>query len=597
MDGIATKSSLTFGASETRPVRLRLGDAVSDRVEAVEVDTGDPLPAGCDCVIMAEEVHYPDGGTDAGNGEGGSHSGAERVAEIIEPAVPWQNVRQVGEDIVAGEILLTAGRVLRPEDLGALLASGVTSVAVRKRPVVAVLPTGDEIVPAEADPAAGKIPEFNSAMVAGLVSQWGGRAVVMPPCADDPEAISAGIERGAERADVIAVIAGSSAGRGDFTAVALSRAGDIVVHGVAIKPGKPVMLGIAHGIPALGLPGYPVSCYIASRMFLKPLVYLCQGLATPGTVRVRAALSRRTVSQAGVDEYVRVKVGRVGDRLVATPIARGAGLVTSLVRADGVVLVPRFREGYEEGASVEVDLLRPVEDIENSVVVIGSHDVALDVLGEMLSSRHPGHSLSSAHAGSVAGLVALKRGEAHASGTHLLDPATGDYNVPYVKQIMPGKDVRLVTVAHRLQGFIVRPGNPLGIRGFADLARSGVTFVNRQRGAGTRLLLDHYLRLEGIDPASVNGYEREEFTHMAVAAAVAAGTADVGLGILAAARAMRLDFVPVCEERYELAIPGEYLDVPAVRLVLGIVESDGFKKAVESLGGYDTRETGRIRRV
>lgn len=576
MDGIATKAALTFGASETSPVRLRIGMAQGGP-DAVEVDTGDPLPSGCDCVIMDEDVHYVDG---------------RAVAEIIEPAVPWQHVRQIGEDIVATEMLFAAGRTLRPEDLGALLASGHTTVEVKKRPVVAIVPTGDEIVDASRDLATGEIPEFNSTVLSGLIAQWGGKAVVLPVTPDDLGEISRSLERACSEADVAVLIAGSSAGRGDFSAAAIRAAGSVVVHGVAIKPGKPVMMGLAHGKPAIGLPGYPVSCYLTACMFLKPLVYRLQGLPSPAMGRVTAALTKRAVSQPGVDEYVRVKVGKVGGRMVVTPIARGAGMITSLVRADGIILIPRFSEGLEEGSEVEVDLLRPLDDIVNSVVIIGSHDVALDVLGGMLSSRFPGYSVSSAHTGSMGGLIALKRGEAHAAGTHLLDEATGEYNVPYIRKVMPGRDVRLVTLAHRLQGFMVAPGNPMGIVDFTSLVKQGVRFVNRQRGAGTRLLLDCNLKAQGIDPDRIDGYRREEFTHMGVAAAVAGGSADAGLGILAAARALGLDFVPVGEERYELAIPSEHYETPAVRRMLEVINSGEFKRAVEALGGYDTRETG-----
>ncbi|NPV69473.1 MAG: molybdopterin biosynthesis protein [Firmicutes bacterium] len=577
MDGVATRAALTFDASETAPRRLRLG------VDALEVDTGDPLPSGFDCVIMAEDVHYADR--------------AAGVVEVIQPASPWQHVRQIGEDIVATEMLFPAGRSLRPEDLGALLACGHSEVPVRRRPSVAVVPTGTEVVPAGVEPAPGQIPDYNSTVVSALVSQWGGEARVLPVCPDDPAMLAGALAGAACSADVVALIAGSSAGREDFTSAAVSGAGAVVVHGVAIKPGKPVVLGYSHGKPVVGLPGYPVSAYITACMFLRPLLYRLQGLPAPQVTGVKAVLSRRAASQAGVDEYVRVKLGSIDGRLVATPVARGAGLITSLVRADGIMRIPRFSEGFEEGSEAPVQLLRPVDEIVNSVVIIGSHDVALDVLGGMLSAHHPGYSVSSAHVGSMGGLTSLRRGEAHACGTHLLDPGTGDYNTAYVRRMLPGTRVHLVTLAHRQQGFMVRKGNPRCIRGFEDLARGDVMFVNRQRGAGTRLLLDYHLNLAGIDPVAVHGYEWEEFTHMAVAAAVSSGTADVGLGILAAARALDLEFIPVGEERYELAIPAKHLEAAPVRLMLEVLRTEEFKKAVESLGGYDTRETGIVRVV
>ncbi|MEW6522273.1 MAG: molybdopterin biosynthesis protein [Bacillota bacterium] len=569
MDGIALPARHSFGASETTPVTL-------SRDRAFPVDTGDPLPPGCDAVIMIEDVHQtPDG------------------YEITAPASPWQHVRAVGEDLVATEPVLASGRQLRAEDLGALLAAGITEVAVRRRPVVAIIPTGTELVAPGPGLAPGQIPEFNGPVLAALVESWGGVARRFPPAPDSRELIAQALDEALDAADVVVINAGSSAGSEDYVAGIVKDRGELVCHGVAIRPGKPVILGVARGKPVLGLPGYPVSTYLTATLFLRPLVACLLGVVPPEAARCRARLSRRVVSPMGVEEFVRVKVGRVGDQLVATPIARGAGLIMSLVRADGVIRVTRFSEGLAEGSEVEVELFTPLSQVERTVVLSGSHDLALEILGGLLR----GYLLSSSHTGSLAGLLALRRGEAHAAGIHLLDPATGDYNLPYVERALPGLEVSLVTLFHRQQGLLVPKGNPQGIAGFQDLAREEVTLVNRQRGAGTRILLDFHLERAGISPHAVRGYEREEYTHMGVAAAVASGSAACGLGILAAARALNLDFIPVTTERYELAIPAAHRQLPGMIRLLEAALSPTFHHELERLGGYDWSGAGAERRV
>jgi len=579
VDGVAVKASDTFSASETQPLTLRFGE------KAFWVDTGDPLPPGCDAVIMVEEVNLVDDG---------HHAGAQ--VEILAPAAPWQHVRPIGEDVVATEILLPEGQILRPQDLGALLASGVLEVPVIKRPVVTFIPTGTELVQPKPDPQPGEIIEFNSRVVLGQVAGWGGVPVRHPIVVDNYDRIKQAVLEAVENSDIVIVNAGSSAGSEDFTVHVLGELGEVLVHGVAIKPGKPVMMGVINGKPFIGLPGFPVSTWITAELFLKPLVYEAQGQPVPERPRVTATLARQITSPMGVEDYVRVKLGRVGDKLVATPMGRGAGVISSLVRADGLLVVPAGREGIGEGQQVSVELLRPLAEIQETVVAVGSHDTALDLMASFLRRGGAKFFLSSAHVGSLGGLLALRRGEAHMAGTHMLDEATGEYNVSYVKRYL-GRPALLVLLAFREQGFLVPPGNPKNIKSFRDLARPDVSYVNRQRGAGTRLLLDYHLKQEGIDPSQVQGYAREEFTHLNVAAAVKSGSADTGLGIYSAAKALGLDFVPVTWEEYELCIPAEMEHDPGVQAVLALVNSPEYQQAVEALGGYNTQQAGRIRRI
>jgi len=591
MDGVAVRAADTFGASESSPRRITLGRYAS------WVDTGDPLPPDADAVIMAEHIQTID----------------QDTIEIMAAVAPWQHVRPLGEDIVATELVLPEDHRLRPVDLGALAAAGHVDAAVRRRPRVAIIPTGTELVSLEtgdwrletgeppasslqppASPKPGAIIEFNSLILAGLVAEWGGLAQRYAPVPDQRELLRAAVERALAECDLLVVNAGSSAGSEDYTAAVLAELGQVAVHGVAIRPGHPAILAVAAGKPALGLPGYPVSTALTAELFLRPLVYRLQGQLPPPRPTITATLSRKIHSPPGEDEFVRVTLGQVGERMVAAPLARGAGVVMSLVRADGLLRIPRFSEGFHAGAEVAVELLRDPAELAGTIVTIGSHDLALDLLASHLRRFAPGARLVSANAGSMGGLLALKRGDAHLAGTHLLDEATGAYNRPFLKQLLPEQDVLLVHLAEREQGLIVAPGNPLRIRELADLVRPGVRFVNRQKGAGTRVLLDYHLKQRGIPAERIAGYEREEFTHMAVAAAVLSGSAGAGMGILAAARALGLDFIPLFQERYDLAIPRRHWESPLLEPLRLALASADYRQAVEALGGYDVSRMGEI---
>lgn len=572
MDGIAVRFLDTTGASESSPVRLAAE-------QYLNVNTGQALPAGFDAVIMIEDVQPI----------------SESAVEILAPVTPWKHVRTIGEDIVATELILPEGHRIRPIDQGAMLATGVDRVKVRQRPRVLVVPTGSELVQPGEPLSPGQIVEFNGRIIAGYLREWGALAVRSPIVPDDYESLKAMVERGVADNDALVINAGASAGARDFTAEVLRELGEVIVHGVNIKPGKPVILAIVNNKPVVGLPGYPVSAVITMRLFLRELICAFQGVEAGEFKGISATLSRPLASKIGVEEFVRVKLGRVGETLMATPSGRGAGAVMSLVQADGIIRVPAGSEGIGAGETVQVELLREIEEIDNTLVFIGSHDNTLDVLTNLLHKQRPVCRLSSAHVGSMGGITAIRRGEAHLAGSHLLDEETGEYNVPFIKRYLAGVPLILVNLAHRQQGFLVLPGNPKGIKGFADLGRADISFVNRQRGAGTRLLTDMHMKIHGLSPAQVKGYGREEYTHMGVASAVVSGAADTGLGIMAAARAMRLDFIPVARERYDLIIPRAHLHDRKVAALLEIISRhSGFREIVEAMGGYDLCDCGKI---
>lgn len=569
MDGIAVIADDTAGAAETKPVFLK-------EDQYLVVDTGDPIHFPYDAVIMAEDIVETEDGV-----------------RITASASPWQHIRPVGEDIVAGEMILPGRHTVRPIDIGVLLSAGILETEVVKRPHVAIFPTGTEIIEPEEEPEDGSIIESNSRMFENMVTAAGGIGHRFPPVKDDYDEILRQVSAAVDEHDMVIINAGSSAGTEDYTVHVLRELGEVIVHGVAIKPGKPVILAIVRGKPVIGLPGYPVSAYIGFENFVLPVLQYMGRRSEKLSESVDAHISKRLVSSLKHKEYVRVKVGKVDGKFVAAPLARGAGAAMSLVRADGFCVIEQNSEGVEAGETVNIELYRSRAEVENTIVITGSHDLILDTMSGIMTERYPGMFISSTHVGSMAGLMALKRGEAHMAPVHLLDEETGEYNISYIRRLF-SEPMALIKGVHRIQGIMVKKGNPAGIGGVADLAGGAVRYVNRQRGAGTRVLFDYRLKQEGIDAADIRGYDREMTTHMAVAAAVAGDSADAGMGILSAANAMGLDFIEVGPEEYDFAVPVRFLELPHIKAFLEILKSEEFGDELKKLGGYETKGAGRI---
>lgn len=573
MDGFAVRAESTFGAGPDRAMTLKIGR------DAWPVNTGRPMPRETDAVIMIENVNFLD----------------EETFEIEQALVPWRNVRRVGEDFVASEMIIPGRHVVTPYEVGALIAGGVLSIEVIQKPRVLLIPTGSELIPpetlAEREIEPGETPEFNTVVLAGLVQQVGGIPVRHAILADSFEGLKSAIAEGVQSdANLIVVNAGSSAGTEDYTAAAIRELGEVLVHGVAMMPGKPTILGVVEGKPVIGNPGYPVSAIFSFEIFGLPVVEEMLGRPRYHRPQIAAVTARKIPSKLGQEEFFRVKLGKVGGRVVAAPLPRGAGSITTLTRADGILRIPASSEGIDQAADVQVELLRNLSEIDRTLVVIGSHDLTLDVLADELIPHNV--FLSSSHVGSLGGLLALKSRSSHFATSHLLDTDTGVYNWSYIRRYIPDIPVKVFHGVMREQGFIVPKGNPKAIRDFQDLVRDDVVFVNRQAGAGTRVLLDYNLDCLGIDPLSVRGYEVEEYTHTSVAVAVLSGVADVGMGVLAAARALGLDFVPVAVEQYDLVIPIEYLGDEKIQRLLEVIKTTHFKNRVLALGGYGVDKTG-----
>jgi putative molybdopterin biosynthesis protein len=572
MDGIAVKAKATFAASESNPIMLK------KEIDFIYVDTGDPILDPYDAVIMIEDVVVVDDST----------------VEIIKAASPWQDIRPIGEDIVANEMIIPSNHNIRPVDIAAMLAGGVNTVGVYKKPKVGLIPTGTEIIEPGEPLGLGKIIESNSRMFEGLVKEYGGDAIRYKPIPDDYQLLKAGILEAVKDNDMVIINAGSSAGSEDYTVKLIAELGEVLVHGIATKPGKPAILGIVQDKPVIGIPGYPVSAYFVFENFAKPVIKSFVRQPIPTKETAQAVLSKRVVSSLKHREYVRIKLGMVDNKLIATPLSRGAGATMSLVRADGILVIPQNSEGVEGGETVKVELLKNIAEINNTIVSIGSHDIAMDIMANLIHQKNSSFSLSSAHVGSMGGIMALRRGETHIAPIHLLDETSGRYNTEYIKRYLPQIEMALIKGVKRIQGIMVKKGNPKDIKDFKDLTRADVQFVNRQRGAGTRILLDYMLSQKGIAADSISGYAREMTTHMAVAAAVDSGSADAGLGVLSAAKAMNLDFIPVGEEDYDFAVPVSCLKLPMIQLFIEILKSEEFAKELELLGGYSLASAGEV---
>ncbi|MGL4607351.1 MAG: molybdopterin biosynthesis protein [Eubacteriaceae bacterium] len=575
MDGICVDALAMIGIDERHPKILKKNQ------EFKFVDTGDAITDPFNAVVMIEDVVILD----------------DDHVRISEPVSLWQHVRPIGEDIVAGELIIPGYHRIRPMDIGALLAGGIQEIKVLKKPKVGIIPTGTELVESPNEIAIGKIIDSNTHMFAGLVSEYGGEPQRYQPVRDQYDVLKEAVLKGIAENDLLLISAGSSAGTEDYTKRLIEECGEVITHGVAIKPGKPVILGIVQGKPVIGIPGYPVSAYFVFESFVKPMIFHFNHQINESRNTIEAVLSKRLMSSLKHLEFVRMKCGRVNNNYITTPLDRGAGVTMSLVNADGILKVPKNVEGYEAGEKVTLELLRPLEEIENTVVSIGSHDVLMDIIGDQMHKDKGMSSLSSAHVGSLGGIMAIKKGECHVAPVHLLDEATGIYNIAYLNRYLKDKEVVLVRGVKRTQGLIIAKGNPKNIKDITDLGRKEITFVNRQRGSGTRVLLDYLLKKNGIEEKDVVGYSREVNTHMMVASAVKSGSCDIGVGVLSAANMMELDFIPIGEEAYDFIIERQNLENPGIKKFLEVLKSPEFEKRLKALGGYTIENPGEILKI
>ncbi len=575
MDGFALMSDSSYGAGPENPIALHIGR------DAWSINTGRPVPPNTNAVVMIENVNFID----------------DETFEIEKALTPWENVRRVGEDFVASEMIVPSHHKITPYEVGAILSAGISRIDVVRKPRILFIPSGSELVSiddaAVSDPPKGSVIEFNTVVLKGIAEQAGAIADCSPIVVDDYSSIKDAVMKGVESDyNMVVLNAGSSAGSEDYSAAAINSLGEVLVHGVAMMPGKPTILGVVNGKPVLGNPGYPVSAVLSFEIFGLPVIAEMLGVKASSRPSIMANVARKIPSKLGREEFFRVRLGKVGNKVIAAPLPRGAGSITTLTRADGILRIPSNVEGIDRDATVPVELLRSPESIERNLVIIGSHDLTLDILADELIPHNI--FVSSSNVGSLGGLLAIKNRSCHFATSHLLDEQTGKYNWSYINQYIPDIPVKLINAVHREQGLIVPKGNPKEIKGISDLVREDVTFINRQKGAGTRVLLDYYLHRQGIDPKNIKGYSLEEYTHTSVAVAVLSGVADVGMGVMAAAKALGLDFIPVATEQYDLVIPEEFFEDEKIQRMLEVIRGDSFKKKVLALGGYGVESTGQF---
>jgi putative molybdopterin biosynthesis protein len=576
MDGYATDFRKTLDADLTRPVRLlKAGDVFP-------VNTGDPVPSGCNAVVMKEDVAEETG-----------------FVTIRKPLAPWENVRLTGEDLKERDMVLPGRHRIGSLDIGLLLAAGVRDVPVIRKPRMLIIPTGKELVDPFRDPSpqpqAGQLVDFNSYTLKALAEELG-FVVTCSEIARDRRMLQDIVQTRVDEYDVTCIIAGSSAGQEDFTASVIEDLGRLLFHGISIMPGKPALAGLVRSRPVIGIPGYPVSAVAAFRLLVEPLCERLTGYR-PKRQTLRAFTGTKIPSRIGMEEIVRVSLVKRGRRYVAFPLPRGASIFSSLARADGLLRIPGPLEGHGEGAPVSCELLVEKAHLESRLNIIGSHDLCLDILRDMLKGEAADLDLISSHVGSENGIVAIRKGLSNLCTTHVLDDREGTYNIPILRRYLADMPWLLLHLVRRSQGLIVARGNPKKITGLKDLTRNDMTFVNRQVGSGTRILLDILLRQQGVDATRIQGYDREESSHTGVALFVREGIADAGLGIYAAGAIFGLDFIPLALEDYDLIVAGEFTKDRRFTILKRLIESEEFRQRLESFGGYDAGDSGTVKFV
>jgi len=567
MDGVTLKASLTYLATETNPVTILNSDFQF-------LNTGNVIPPEFDAVVMIEDVMENKDGS----------------ITLIKSVRPFQDIRPIGEDIVEGDMILPKNHKIRPVDISALLSGGITTIKVIKKPLIAIIPTGDEIIRDVKELKAGKIIDSNSFYIKNELDLLGCEATILGVQKDVFQTLEKTIINATDKYDLIIIGAGSSAGTKDYAKSIIEKNGKVYVHGIGIKPGKPTIIGKINSKPIIGLPGYPVSTFIAFDNVVKPIIAKFLNQEVIKNQIVKAKLTKKIYSSLKNKEFIRVKLGVINNEIIATPLDRGAGVTMSLVKADGLMIIDKNSEGYEKMSYVDVHLLKDFSEIEKSLIVIGSHDILLDKIDDLMSDNK--FHLSSTHIGSFGGIMTIKNKGCHIAPVHILHE-DGIYN-EFIMDKYLDNTYSLVRGVSRIQGLFVKKNNPKNIKSLKDLSRDDITFVNRQRGSGTRILFDYLLEEENINKETINGYEFELGTHMLVASSVKDPRYDTGMGVASVANLMDLDIIELGEERYDFLVLNDIMDTPLFKEFIRVLKSIEFKTELEKLGGYRIENIGEI---
>jgi putative molybdopterin biosynthesis protein len=573
VDGFAVRSADLASAGESAPARLSLNDEViacgiEPRLPvkagtATPIATGGPVPRGADAIVMVE--HTLPSGDDA--------------IEVRRAASPGQFVSYAGSDIARGEALLRAGTVIGSREIGMLAACGIAEVSVARRPRVAVLSTGDELVQPGKPLRAAAIYDTNGAIVTAAISENGGDALFAGAIPDDEQQLEVAMRKALADSDMLVLSGGTSKGAGDVSHRIIARLGQpgIIAHGVALKPGKPLCLAVCDGKPVVILPGFPTSAMFTFHDMIVPVLRRMAGLPPRSDAKVTAKIPVRIASELGRTEFVMVSLVEGMDGLIAYPTGKGSGAITSFAQADGFLRIDALADQMPSGTETEVTLFTPHVRVPD-LVIVGSHCTGLDLVTAPLARA--GLSVRSIAVGSLGGLAAAKRGECDLAPIHLFDEANETYNEPFMAE-----GLELVPGYRRMQGIVFRAGDQrfegLSVQDAvrAALADPACIMVNRNQGAGTRILIDRLLG--GARP---DGYWNQPKPHNAVAAAVAQNRADWGMTIAPVAHASRLGFIPFAEEHYDFALVSVRKQRPAVQAFLDALASDETRKALAQAG-------------
>jgi putative molybdopterin biosynthesis protein len=595
MDGYAVIAEDTYEASEAHPVKLKVkgrieaGEEPKIEVfngEAVEVSTGAPIPKGSNAVVMVEY-------TKETNGE----------LEVFKSVRPGENIIYAGSDIMMGETVLRTGQKLTFREVGVLAALGLKKIKVYKKPVVALISTGNELINPGEPLKYGKIYDINSYSLKGALIECGAQPINFGIAPDNKEQIKLKIEEALKKADIIVTSGSTSAGFGDMMYKVIEELDDssVIIHGLSVKPGKPTIVGVIKGKLIFGLPGYPSSAISIFNALVKPVILKLTGLKKESEAIIEAKIPFKIFSAKGRREFILVHLVNSKDGYLAYPILSNSGAISSFALADGYIDVPAEVEFIEENEKVKVYLFS-LKIKAPELIFIGSHCIGVDLIFSLMQKKNYVSSFKIINVGSFGGLKAVERGEADLAGIHLLDENSKEYNLPYLKRMNLIGKVALIRGYSRKQGFIVAKGNPKKIKGFEDLFRSDITFINRNKGSGTRVLIDLGLK-EAAKKLNISfeeakfkikGYNIEAKTHSAVASAVKYGKADVGVGIEYYAKLNDLTFIPISSESYDFIIPIDKLNKESIKKFLEILQSKEFKKELTEKFNFIIDNPGKI---
>ena len=583
MDGYGVKSTDLTKASELNPVELKLigkieaGEWIDIEVrngECIEIATGAPIPKGVDAVVMVEYTKRID-----------------NKVIVYKSVYPGENIAYTGSDIAIGDLVLRKCTYLTSREIAVLAAIGVRKVKVFKKPKVLVISTGNELIEPGKKPEFGKIYDVNSYSICVAAKEIGGECTIYGIIPDDVNELRKAIEFGLKNFDLILISGGTSAGLSDITYKVLDEFGPpgVIIHGLLVQPGKPTVIAVSReGKLIIGLPGYPNSALMIFNLIVKPIIckMLCRDVEEDV---VKAKIAQKIRAGRGRRWLIPVALVLKDNEYIAYPLISQPGSISNLLYADGFIEIPENVEFIDEDEIVSVKLLSP--NIRPAdLYIIGSHDVGLDILISLLPRDV---RVKQINAGSLNGLLAIKRDEADIASTHLIDEESGTYNIPYIEKL-DLKNVVLIRGYLREQGIIVQKGNPKNIKSIEDFLRPDVKIVNRNKGAGTRVLLDMYLKQLctklsiSFDEIihRINGYFYEVKTHNAIAAAIKIGKADAGLGIKAVASFYDLDFIPLTWEYYDFVIRKESLEKKSVKIFLEMLKSSEFQEKLSKIPGY-----------